>query len=44
MPGRSLIGRRLARIVSYGSRAPHGGATKVNDEYYQSLRSLGYIR
>ena len=44
MPGRSLIGRRLPRIVSYGARAPRGAATKVNEEYYQSLRSLGYIR
>jgi len=44
MPGRSLIGRRLARVLSYGARSPRGTATKVNDEYYQSLRSLGYIR
>lgn len=44
MPGRSLIGRRLARVVSYGARQTHAVAANVNEEYYKSLRSLGYIR
>jgi len=44
MPGRSLTGHEAARVTTFGPRATRATATKVNDEYYQSLRSLGYIR
>ena len=43
MPGRAL-GGEAPRIASYGARnaaVPNG---RVNEEYYQSLRALGYIR
>ncbi len=40
MPGRSAA----PRIASYGNRIGSETAPKLNDEYYQSLRSLGYIR
>ncbi|HEV7920175.1 MAG TPA: hypothetical protein VGR02_05230 [Thermoanaerobaculia bacterium] len=43
MPGRALT-QELPRIDSYGVRATAAPPTKVNEEYYQNLRSLGYIR
>jgi hypothetical protein len=47
MPGASLLqandtGRD--RVASYGSRSRDTGSVKVDEEYYESLRSLGYIR
>jgi hypothetical protein len=44
MSGRTLIGKELPRVPSYGPRASQSHATKVNQEYYENLRSLGYIR
>ena len=43
MPGRALTGE-ATRIDSYGARSAVLSSTRVNDEYFQSLRSLGYIR
>jgi hypothetical protein len=44
MPGRTLAGSEQARIPSYGPRASRAQPAKVNEEYYDNLRSLGYIR
>jgi hypothetical protein len=45
MPGRSLAGpERESRISSYGDRRMASPAQSVNQEYYDNLRSLGYIR
>jgi len=44
MPGRSLSGAQETRIESYGDRAVSTSAQSVNQEYYENLRSLGYIR
>ncbi len=44
MSGNSLVPAAAPRIASYGNRQHTEPATKLNDEYYQSLRSLGYIR
>jgi hypothetical protein len=44
MPGHSLTGTEGPRIPTYGGRAATGAPTKVNEEYYESLKSLGYIR
>jgi len=44
MSGRSLTGEVGPRIASYGSRARSEAAPKMNQEYYESLRSLGYIK
>ena len=45
MPGRSIAtAPELPRVATFGHRAARGEAGKVNDEYYQSLKSLGYIR
>ena len=45
MPGQALTSRsREPRIASYGPRASSGPARSVNEEYYENLRSLGYIR
>ena len=45
MPGKSLAGTpNEPRIASYGKRAPAASAQSVNEEYYENLRSLGYIR
>jgi hypothetical protein len=33
-----------AAIPTYGARQSHASAQTVNDEYYENLRSLGYIR
>lgn len=43
MPGRSLIGN-VSRIATYGPRVTTAVPTKVNEEYYENLKSLGYIR
>ncbi|HET7436387.1 MAG TPA: hypothetical protein VFN10_16875, partial [Thermoanaerobaculia bacterium] len=40
MPGRA----EEPRISTYGARESHGGNVAVNEEYYENLRSLGYIR
>jgi hypothetical protein len=32
------------RIASYGTRNTQSGSTKVDQEYYDNLKSLGYIR
>jgi hypothetical protein len=40
MPGRS----DQDRIASYGARGDEAGSTTVDPEYYESLRSLGYIQ
>ena len=44
MPGHALAGAPEARIESYGDRAVSASAQSVNQEYYDNLRSLGYIR
>jgi Type I phosphodiesterase / nucleotide pyrophosphatase len=45
MPGRALTTHsREPRIASYGPRAASGAAHAMNEEYYENLRSLGYIR
>jgi hypothetical protein len=45
MPGHALTSRpREPRISSYGRRSASGPAQTVNDEYYDNLKSLGYIR
>ena len=44
MPGRPLVATQSARIDSYGDRAVSAAAQPVNQEYYENLRSLGYIR
>jgi hypothetical protein len=43
MPGRSIIGN-TSRIATYGARTPAASPAKVNDEYYENLKSVGYIR
>ncbi|HEX9460525.1 MAG TPA: hypothetical protein VGA84_15340 [Thermoanaerobaculia bacterium] len=43
MPGRSVIGN-TTRIATYGPRATTASPAKVNEEYYENLKSLGYIR
>jgi hypothetical protein len=43
MPGRSIIGN-TSRIATYGPRATTASPAKVNEEYYENLKSLGYIR
>jgi hypothetical protein len=40
MPG----GTTQNRIAGYGPRTTAGPAQQMNDEYYQNLKSLGYIR
>jgi hypothetical protein len=40
MPG----GSGGARIASYGTRNTQSSSTKVDQEYYDNLKSLGYIR
>ena len=43
MPGTALV-PELPRIESHGVRAAASAPAKVNEEYYENLRSLGYIR
>lgn len=45
MPGRSLASTIAEpRIATYGSRESSGSAATVNEEYYENLKSLGYIQ
>jgi hypothetical protein len=45
MPGRSLASTSPEpRIASYGNRSSSAAPAQLNDEYYQNLKSLGYIR
>lgn len=45
MPGRSLATTsEQPRIDSYGNRARGAAPPELNDEYYENLKSLGYIR
>lgn len=44
MPGTSLAAEPQPRINTYGARTTRGENVKVNEEYYQNLKSLGYIR
>ena len=44
MPGESLVPTDLPRIASYGPRTGQSENAKVNEEYYNNLKSLGYIR
>jgi hypothetical protein len=43
MPGRSVMGYN-SRIPTYGARETSAPSVKVNEEYYENLKSLGYIR
>jgi hypothetical protein len=43
MPGHSLS-NHSPRIPTYGPRSTSQASPKVNEEYYENLRSLGYIR
>lgn len=43
MPGTSLAGD-VPRIATYGNRSGSSASTKVDEEYYENLKSLGYIR
>jgi len=44
MPGRSAVKTSEPRIVTYGERSRTESAPRLNQEYYESLKSLGYIR
>jgi hypothetical protein len=44
MPGRSAVASSQPRIATYGERSRTETTTRLNQEYYESLRSLGYIR
>jgi len=45
MPGRSLASMSAEpRIASYGNRAASAAPAPMNEEYYENLKSLGYIR
>jgi hypothetical protein len=44
MVGKPLAPSTQARIPSYGPRVANTENLKVNEEYYESLKSLGYIR
>lgn len=45
MPGRDFQSRsEPSRIATYGPRNASAAPSKVNEEYYENLRSLGYIR
>jgi len=43
MPGRALAGEPT-RISSYGARHADASAARINQEYYDNLKSLGYIK
>ena len=47
-PSEEMAGRALAgeptRIASYGARHSSAPAAKINQEYYENLKSLGYIK
>jgi hypothetical protein len=44
MPGTTLAGDEAPRIASYGPRVTAASTTKINQEYYENLKSLGYIK
>lgn len=44
MLGTPLVSTDLPRIASYGRRSGGSENVKVNEEYYENLKSLGYIR
>ena len=45
MPGRSRAGNsEPPRIATYGNRDATAASMKTSEEYYQNLKSLGYIR
>lgn len=45
MPGASLLpGSQQARVTTFGVRRDRGGQARIDDEYYEKLRSLGYVR
>jgi hypothetical protein len=44
MSGRTLLGSEPTRIATYGARTTSAPSSKVNEEYYENLKSLGYIR
>ena len=44
MPGRTLLRSETPRIPTYGARVSQSQPAKMNEEYYENLRSLGYIR
>lgn len=44
MPGVPLVATEVTRIASYGPRAASRENVILNDEYYQNLKSLGYIK
>jgi len=44
MPGRSAVASSQPRIATYGERSRTETSTRLNQEYYESLKSLGYIR
>lgn len=44
MPGKPAVRTSQPRIVTYGERSRAESATRLNREYYESLKSLGYIR
>ncbi|MEA2571703.1 MAG: hypothetical protein QOI24_3704 [Acidobacteriota bacterium] len=44
MPGTSRLQPEEPRIATYGNRATAAHSVKVDEEYYESLKSLGYIR
>jgi hypothetical protein len=44
MSGRTLAGSEPPRIATYGARITTAPSAKVNEEYYENLKSLGYIR
>lgn len=45
MPGHSLASKLVEpRIATYGNRTSATAPPPVNDEYYENLKSLGYIR
>lgn len=44
MPGHSLSDPPQERIATYGKRSADQSAQSMSQEYYENLRSLGYIR
>jgi len=44
MPGTPLIQAELPRIASYGAGAAQRENVRLSNEYYENLKSLGYIR
>ncbi|HWS73048.1 MAG TPA: hypothetical protein VN605_13095 [Thermoanaerobaculia bacterium] len=44
MSGHALTSTEPPRIASYGARGTSASNVKVNEEYYENLKSLGYIR